>query len=326
MLLASASPLPALDAVLDSPWLRRLGRISFLGTLDARPGLHVRCSLLEHCVAVAEEALRVGADAGLDGSRLATFVLAGLLHDVGHYPLSPAAEEALVRGYGGDHHAVTRWILLGEGPVERSHSLREVIEQLRCDPEAVWAVIAGAPQDAVPQVLAGCFTAHLELDALEAVPRLARTFGLARDVLGAGILEVRGSQLVIPSAAVSRADRFWRLADEVSCRVVNTPSNVLFEELVRAAAADLDPRALVPLELLDDQALLSAIGPIPLDLARADEALTVVADEDGARARERYRVDPSMGPGPVGLPSSEWAHRYVRYRERIRVSPAAPRS
>jgi hypothetical protein len=321
MLLATESALDTLEPLLDSVWLRRLGRVSFLGTLDAQPDAQGRTTRLEHSVAVAEAALRLGLSAGLSGRALTTFVLAGLLHDAGHFPLSHSAEAALSRVLGGDHHDLTRWIVLGEGPVPAAGSLRPAIEGLGCDPRHVWAIVAGEPQSVLPPALAACFSGQLNLDTLEAIPRVARTFGLTHDAPGTDLLEVKAGQLVVPPIAVARADRFWRLKDEVYVAIVNRSSNILFEDAVSAAASSLKPASLGPLESLDDAALLGALDRVELDLTELERTFEVVPDPDGRRVRKRYRIDHSIAPGPLGLPASEWSRRYVHYRERVRVIP-----
>ena len=49
-------------ALLASAWVQRLGRISFLGTLDAHPQSKVRSSRLDHSLSVARLGLEVGAE------------------------------------------------------------------------------------------------------------------------------------------------------------------------------------------------------------------------------------------------------------------------
>jgi len=321
MLLATACPRDSFEPLLDSVWFRRLGRVSFLGTLDAQPDASQRTTRLEHSVAVAEAAQRLGLGAGLQGRALTTFVLAALLHDVGHYPLSHSAEAALSRVFGGDHHALTRWILLGGGPVSPERSLRPAVEALGCDPQEVWALIAGEPQPLVPAALAAYFSGQLNPDTLEAIPRVARSFAIPHDESGSDFLRVEAGQLVLPLSAVARADRFWRLKDEIYVSIVNRPSNIQYEEAVSAAAASLERSTLGPIESLDDSAFLAAIGDVRFDLAATDRAFEVVADPKGPRVRKRYRIDDAIAPGPVGLPASEWSRRYVHFRERVRVVP-----
>lgn len=322
MLAATAARASLIEPLLDSEWLKRIGRISFLGTLDAQPDARERTSRLDHSVAVAEWAHHLGLGAGLSGERLTTFVLAALLHDVGHFPLSHSAEAAFARAFGGTHHDVTRWIVLGGGPVSASRSLRSSIGSVGADPVAVWALIAGEPQMVVPEGLAACFSSVLNLDTLEAIPRVARAFGLPHAGSWPVPFAVVNGELVIPSARIAAADRFWQLKDQVYVHVVNRASNIVFEDAVSTAAASLRPEALGPLESLDDEAFLAASEPFDIDLADADRKLRVVPDERGSRTRKRYRVDESVTQGPAGLPVTAWHRRYVHFRERVTVVPS----
>ncbi|HLT36551.1 MAG TPA: HD domain-containing protein, partial [Enhygromyxa sp.] len=101
------------DSLLASPWLSRLGRISFLGTLDQHPRSRRSSNRLEHSLGVASLAADAAVDLGLPRERAQLFVAACLLHDIGHYPLSHAAEPAFAKLLGAGHHEVGRWIVLG---------------------------------------------------------------------------------------------------------------------------------------------------------------------------------------------------------------------
>src|SRR5688572_7953644 len=58
------------DRVLFSPWMRRLGRVSFLGALDQADGCLQRPSRLDHSAGVATLALSVGRSLKLDEASL----------------------------------------------------------------------------------------------------------------------------------------------------------------------------------------------------------------------------------------------------------------
>lgn len=323
MLAAAAPRQSLLEPLLESQWLKRLGGISFLGTLDAQPDARDRTTRLDHSVAVAESAMRVGMSAGLSDVPLATLVIAALLHDAGHFPLSHSAEAAFARMYGGTHHDVTRWIILGDGAVPERRSLRSAIASVGVDPAAVWALIAGERQGVVPDALAACFSSVLNIDTLEAIPRVAKAFGLPCSSPAQEPFVLGGGELVIPTAKVSQADRFWRLKDEVYVGVINRASNILLEEAVSNAASAISAEVLGPLETLDDDAFLSATSRVTVDLRLAERSYAVVPDPAGRRTRKRYRVDDTVSPGTEGLRASKWSRRYVHYRERVSVVDAA---
>jgi hypothetical protein len=332
------------EPLLASPWLARLGRISFLGTLDQHPRSRRASNRLEHSLGVASLAADAAVDLELPSEHARLFVAACLLHDIGHYPLSHAAEPAFAKLLGAGHHEVGRWILLGTGPIPRLRSLAPTLEQLGCEPAQVWAILnrgdALAPALAP---LAELLRAAINLDTLEGIPRVARDFRLRQRKLPAQIFTwiatPEGPELGIARAALPAIDRFWQLKDRVYDRVINLPSNILAEaRLCELVASQIDAEVLDALDHFDDLALRRRLGPqryadVQLDggddhdyeLWASEGYGEIVGDsaaESGTRrpvlvrTRKRYFVDPAIEPHAEGLPLREWSHRYRHERTR----------
>lgn len=320
--------------LLASPWLARLGRISFLGTLDRHPQSRRASTRLEHSLGVATLAADAAVALELSPVRARLFVSAALLHDVGHYPLSHAAEPAFVKVLGAGHHEVGRWLLLGEGPIPRRRSLRPVLEQLDIDPELTWAILnRSAELDAELRPLAELLAAPINLDTLEGISRVARDFRLRQRKLPERIFAWVDGELGIARAALASIDRFWELKDHVYDRVINLPSNMLAEaRLCELVAANVDREVFDALDHFDDGALRRRLGDEALDRALLD------GSEDGdyelwtsasyaetvgdaaqrhpvlIRSRKRYFVDRSVEPRVDGLPLRDWGARYRHER------------
>jgi hypothetical protein len=311
--------------LLDSPWLARLGHISFLGTLDRHPRSRRASTRLEHSLGVATLAADAAVALELQSTRARVFVCAALLHDIGHYPLSHAAEPAFTKVLGAGHHEVGRWLLLGDGPIPTERSLRPVLEQLDIDPELTWAIIDGSdPRDPLAELLA----APINLDTLEGISRVARDFRLHRRKLPERIFTWVDGELGIARAALAAVDRFWELKDHVYDRVINLPSNILAEaRLCELVAANVDSEILDALDHFDDRALRRRLGDEALDRAQLDgnedrdyELWTSPDYADRAdaaprhpvliRTRKRYFVDRSIDPQTDGLPLRDWSARY----------------
>lgn len=331
------------EALLASPWLARLGRISFLGTLDQHPRSRRASNRLEHSLGVAGLAADAAGDLELPHARAQLFVAACLVHDIGHYPLSHAAEPAFAKLLGAGHHEVGRWIVLGTGPIPRQRSLAPTLEQIGIDPAAVWAIVDRSPElgpELAP--LAELLKAPINLDTLEGIERVARDFRLRKRKLPERIFTWIGPELGIASDALAAIDRFWHLKDQVYDRVINLPSNILAEaRLCELVATKLDRDVLDALDHFDDPALRRRLGPELLDGALLDgcddhdyelwaterygEIVGVERGDDPAaaerrpllvRTRKRYFVDPAVEPGREGLPLKQWPHRYRHERTR----------
>ncbi|PRP89873.1 deoxyguanosinetriphosphate triphosphohydrolase-like protein [Enhygromyxa salina] len=329
------------DTLLASPWLARLGRISFLGTLDHHPRSRRASNRLEHSLGVAKLAADAATALELPRGRARLFVAACLLHDVGHYPLSHAAEPAFAKVLGAGHHEVGRWIVLGDGPIPRLRSLRPLLESLHIDPAATWAIIDRSDTLAPDlRPLAELLKAPINLDTLEGIHRVARDFRLRRAKLPERIFTWVDGQLGIARPALPAIDRFWQLKDHVYDRVINLPSNILAEaRLCELVAAKVDREIIDALDLFDDPALRRRLGHDALDRALLDggedgdyelwasetygEVVGDQASPEGGerrpvlvRTRKRYFIDPSVEPEPRGLPLRAWSRRYRHERTR----------
>jgi hypothetical protein len=300
------------ETLLASPWLARLGRISFLGTLDEHPRSRRASNRLEHSLGVASLAANAAEDLALPPDRARLFVAACLVHDIGHYPLSHAAEPAFTKLLGAGHHEVGRWIVLGAGPIPRLRSLAPILEQIGVDPAQLWAVLDRSPGLA-PELapLAELLKAAINLDTLEGIHRVARDFRLRKRALPEQIFTwiatASGPELGISRASLPAIDRFWQLKDQVYDQVINLPSNILAEARLCARVSEtLDREVLDALDHFDDPALHRRLrgGDSDLGSGRGSSTRTLLdgRDDDDYElwASERYGEMVGVGPGSSG--------------------------
>ena len=329
------------DELLRSPWFMRLGGVSFLGTLDAHPRSRRSSTRLEHSLGVAKLGCEAAAALELSEPRARLFVVACLLHDIGHYPLSHAAEPAFAKILGASHHEVGRWIVLGDGPISPARSLRPQLEALDVDPQQVWAII-DRPADIDPELrpLAELLKAPINLDTLEGIHRVARDFRLHRRAPPERIFTWVEGELGIARNALPAMDQFWLLKDRVYDRVINLPSNILAEaRLCELVAGAIDRAVLDELDRFDDSALRERLGSERLDAVLLDGGDDgeyelwnsvaygeMVADPSSAsegtrepimvRTRKRYYVDRSVESERAGLRLRDWTRRFRHERKR----------
>lgn len=330
----AVSPPPALARLLgapllDSPWVQRLARVSFLGTLDYHPRSHDPATRLDHSLGVAALGLRFGAALDLARADLRHFVAACLLHDIGHFPLSHAAEPGFERALGVAHHGVSEWIVLGNGAIPEELSLRPVLRAVDLDPERVWAIIGGHGHELALD-LSALLLAPINLDTLDGIVRTAHTFGRPGVRLPRAVFVRRGRDLLIDPDALPVIDRFWALKDKIYSEVINLPSNIVCEaELSRAVADAFDRRVFARFAEFDDAALRGLADALArrsgLSEGQDDrfQRTRLPPDVDDAvpRVHKRYFVDPSVAPGPHGLARPQWSRRYRHSRQLAFVSP-----
>lgn len=169
--------------VLDSAPLRRLASISQLGMVSlVYPG--ATHSRLEHSLGVYHNALRLLARFSSDTEvrslvpplMAEAFVLAALVHDVGHWPFCHPIEDMCLSSLGEHETRIADWLANTE--------LADCIdEDWACDPQDVLALLhpdaKAADHDTVAhRFLASCLSGPIDIDKLDY---------LQRDSLHAGV-------------------------------------------------------------------------------------------------------------------------------------------
>lgn len=311
---------------MDSPWLRRLDRVSFLGTLDYHPGSRRSSSRLEHSLGVAALGLRLCADLGLDPARSRPFLAACLLHDIGHFPLSHAAEPGFARALGVAHHGVSEWLVRGNGAIDRRRTLRPDLEAAGIDPELTWGLICGEVDDPDFASLAAVMRAPINLDTLDGIVRAARCFRIRGLRLPEALFAAGDDgEICLRSAALPVIDRFWTLKDRVYGDVITLPSNILCEAALSSAVAERFDRGIFDrFDRFDDTSIDALVREQVRDsgLDRGDdERFHFLAQSDRRvllrRTRKRYYVDRRTLGDEVGLPLRLWSSRYRHERQEM---------
>lgn len=160
--------------IVDSPAFQRLRYIKQLGLAHlVYPGsTHTRFDHALGVYALATRAIRAleerGELAGLDPVEVRLVPLAGLLHDIGHYPFSHALEELEERRIPG-HHESLAGRFLGDADVRAALGAVAPDGLARID-----ALIRGASSSPLQGLVSG----SLDLDKIEYLKRDARFCGV----------------------------------------------------------------------------------------------------------------------------------------------------
>ena len=307
------------EELLSSPWLRRLQRISFLGTLDVHPASAQPSSRWEHSLGVATLGLRAAEDLELDLEQTRHLIAACMLHDIGHYPLSHAAEAAFRRRCGANHHELGRWIVHGDGPIPHAASLAPILERAGLHPAQVWSIIDPKTPEGPLTPLAPLLSATINLDTLDGIPRVAKTFRRrAPSVRDARIFGWIDGALALRPEALPQLDLFWRCKDTVYDQIINLPSNILAEaqlcDVVDDTFIDLDITSILNLDGERFHKILATRGSSVQVDVQHDRDFSL-QDQAGwgqlvIRNRKRYAVHEDVEPSPEGLTHHAWRLRY----------------
>lgn len=164
--------------ILDTAAMRRLASISQLGMVAlVYPG--ATHSRLEHSLGVYHNAIRFLARFASDDAFSAiittetaeAFVLASLVHDVGHWPFCHPIEDMRLTGLTKHEERIGGWLADPE--------LAQAIEEdWSCDPATIKTLLLDSPQEPGLKFLASCLSGPIDVDKLDY---------LQRDSLHAGV-------------------------------------------------------------------------------------------------------------------------------------------
>lgn len=174
--------------IIDTPEVQRLRRIKQLGmTYLVYPSAnHTR---FEHSLGALHLAGRIGERLGLKPEEKAEIRMAGLLHDIGHGPLSHTSEELLARYLKKPHEKV------GRGIIEDS-SISEILEREGMDPREIGAIVSGG-RDYLGKIICSEF----DVDRMDYLVRDAHHTGVAYGIVDldrvVNTLQIHDNTLVI---------------------------------------------------------------------------------------------------------------------------------
>ena len=224
---------PFLSELAMSTPVQRLKGIGFLGAIDyvkSPNGLQSyrrRHSRFEHSVGVAELALLYTQLCDVSWEETRILAAAGLLHDIGHGPLSHTLEPVFHDVFGLSHYQSGVDILYGRSPL--GNEISTIMSNYQVDLDEVTAMIAG--EHAGP--LAYLFAGPINLDTIEGICR-------SRAFMVKSHRPIDPSQLVALMATSTDAfpidamDDFWTLKGQVYNLVIHHPWCLIFDGLAQA--------------------------------------------------------------------------------------------
>ncbi len=266
---------PRVRQLIDTAEFRRLARISQLGlvSLVYPAAIHTR---FEHCLGVYRLALlylkQLGHDErfakAVDPARGEIFIVAALLHDLGHWPFCHPIEDMRLPSVPSHELFANSFLLEGE-----------IADVLRHDwdvnPREVVALLSEKPRDTAGKILASMLSGPIDIDKMDY---------LFRDSLHAGVPYGRhfDQQRLLGSLCLNAAGDGLAVADKgkTATELMVFARYVMFSEVywhhgVRAATAmlqrafyllhgllDLDPLfRMTEHEMIDELQRVGAGGP-----------------------------------------------------------------
>ncbi len=186
--------------ICETAAFQRLRGISFLGAVEKTPTYSMRRqNRFDHSIGVALLAQHYAVKLGFSEKDRIKVIIAALLHDIGHAPLSHSLEPFFVEKFGLDHHIATNNIL--QGKVALGKDLSNTLSKNSIDVDTLIHLMSGADDSKLGRI----FSSPINIDTMEAIWRggsyFNKRFVYPLSVLDAFIAEDFKSNSLI--------DRFW---------------------------------------------------------------------------------------------------------------------
>ena len=218
-----------LQELIASPSVQRLKKIGFLGAVERiwSRNWHSRYA---HSMGVAGLALLYAWRRDLSVRETRGLATAGLLHDIGHGPLSHTLEPILRTRFGHSHHRALSEIVRGESLFGKE--IRNTLAFRGIDVDEVNVMIGGRH----PSPHAYLFTGPTSLDTIEGVTRCHKWArgGKPRLVSADAIVWHLAGSDALRTAAL---DSFWRLKHCIYTEFIHCRVGLLYDGLAPAYMA-----------------------------------------------------------------------------------------
>lgn len=308
---------PVARALCETPTFARLRRVSFLGAIDyavtARRFGHLT-TRFDHSLGVAFVSIKVAERMGFSSTERQLAAVAGLLHDIGHGPLSHSLESSFTKTFGVDHHATTNAIVAGTDR-RVGGDIAKVLDRYRIDQDALLGILNRRYNGPSGRL----FDSPINVDTIEGIHRTAaylRGYRLMQSpLLVANALAdvLSGTDL---EAATGTLDTFWMLKHEMYFAFIRSRLGVTSDYLCERYFDD-NKGAFRPEDFyLNDRQLAAKFQPLFLQLRELRNVAShrfsgAVSSEEFTYSERRFFVDSS-----ISLDGSEstLARRYLQLK------------
>lgn len=216
--------------VIASDAFQRLKDIQFLGAIDyvVRTGgsrsIH-RHTRFQHSLRVAQLALQFAHLSKFNESEEKLLVIAALLHDIGHAPLSHSLEPTFKQRFELTHHSASEKIIQGIVPI--GHHLGNALRAHKICPEKVLALINSKSVERSVEA----FRCPVNIDTIEAICR-SYTY-LSKICVNAQPARIVLALVRKNEEDIKVLDDFWQLKDVVYNCLITSKMGIMADYICR---------------------------------------------------------------------------------------------
>lgn len=247
---------------------QRLKNISFLGAIDysfdSNPLNHEYRSRYSHCINVSKLALLISRYRQYSADIERHLVIAGLLHDIGHMPLSHSIERDVKAHYGIDHHEIGCSIIKGDSPLGKKlfNTLQKYV-----DVEEVIDLVNGESSFPGNEI----FSNAINVDTIDGITRAANYANLNFNQLTPEKVCLNAFNL-IDDCSEEYVDDFWNLKGQLYSKLILNKKGLLADHISGSYFRN-NTRKFVKKDFFEDEAIWEKKHPALFSTLRCKNLL-----------------------------------------------------
>lgn len=218
--------------IILSPEVMRLRDISFLGSMEKTENVK-KTSRFDHSIGVAYLAFKTSEKLNLDSETKKHLIIASLLHDIGHGPLSHSLEPIIKNLLKIDHSTITKRLIVGTYKLatEDKNNICRILKKYNIDRTKITNILDGKNDD-LESVL---FKNPFNLDTLDGINRVAFSLdiGYIEPEKIVNLFYVKGDKILVYAKHKHIFDRFWELKTHIYLDYIYSEKNLSSELLIQ---------------------------------------------------------------------------------------------
>ncbi|SFC07599.1 HD domain-containing protein [Pragia fontium] len=214
--------------IIDTPAFERLYDISFLGAIDytfKNKLSKENRNRATHSIYVASLANYIATNRNYDDDLRINIVVAALLHDIGHLPLSHSAEPYVKKMFGYGHHECGEKIINGE--VKIANELKLILNKYCCS-----SFIKSLLNNNISYIDGGdLFSNKINIDTIDGILRcLEYKSNNNLNINRMKIAKAAFLDLTNENSSFNELDTFWKGKDWIYSSFINTDIGIISDK------------------------------------------------------------------------------------------------
>lgn len=215
-----------------SPEVMRLRDVSFLGSIEKTEKVK-KTSRFDHSIGVAYLAHKTSEKLNFDSETKKHLIIASLLHDIGHGPLSHSLEPIIKNLLKIDHSTITKRLIVGTYKLdtEEKNNICKILKKHNIDRTKITNILNGK-SDNFGSLL---FKNPFNIDTLDGINRVA--FSLDVNYIEpeniVDLFYVKGDKILVCAKNKNVFDNFWDLKTRIYLNYIYGENNLSSELLMQ---------------------------------------------------------------------------------------------